>query len=237
MAETRIKPFDSGEPRPGAGRLNQIVSPLNEIIARGQATRSGLDLDDIPRQVFDYKISELISDAPGYYKVKLYEGDADFVPGEKLADEKVGKLTEYAEGILFNLADIDAGKHLLGVGDRGVGRVKGHHTADGQSPYSAMIYIVADHRPKAPFIVRITKDGGEIGTKNTASSWTYTVKDETGSVTLGESVELYRARSAGKINYAPDGTYGAAAYIGGTLYLLDAYKESIGAVEQCTEGV
>lgn len=78
--------------------------------------------------------------------------------------------------------------------------------------------------PSGTFLVKVVKDGGSAGDATTAATWTYTVKDVEGD-TLGEDLTLQGGRAAGLIAYAPDNSYGLAAYDGTTLVLLEVYRE------------
>lgn len=93
----------------------------------------------------------------------------------------------------------------------------------------AVHYFFTSGGTTGTFPVKLTKDGGTQGDSTNPATWTYTVKDSTGTTTLGTTVAL-RANSS---TPRPNGTMtfqtgsngdGLAAYIGGTLILLDAYE-------------
>lgn len=69
------------------------------------------------------------------------------------------------------------------------------------------------------FPVKVTKTGGSDGTKTTAATWVYTVKDMNESV-LGTNVNVARTRPNGKMAFGT--TYGLAFYDAGVLKLWDA---------------
>jgi hypothetical protein len=90
---------------------------------------------------------------------------------------------------------------------------------------------------RVPFVVWLTKDGGDDGDSSTAATWTYTIKTIEG-VELDTAIELVRARPIGQMDYAPANSRGLAVYEDGDdgieLILLDAYGEKPGAEEACT---
>ncbi len=74
------------------------------------------------------------------------------------------------------------------------------------------------------FLVTVQKTGGSDGTQTAAASWTYTVKDLSGTVTLGTGVGVARPRSNGSMT-AQSGSSGVGlAYYdaSGNLQLWDA---------------
>ncbi len=81
---------------------------------------------------------------------------------------------------------------------------------------------------QATFMCKVYKDGGTAGAPDPAGSncsWTYTVKDLAGN-TIGTTKTPHRTRYPKTIyTYAPDASYGLAAYDGATLVLLVAFQE------------
>jgi len=74
------------------------------------------------------------------------------------------------------------------------------------------------------FAVRVEWTGGSDGNSTTAASWTYTVRDVSGTATLGTVVGVERPRPNGKMTYQSGSTgFGVAFYDDdGTLRLWDA---------------
>jgi hypothetical protein len=76
--------------------------------------------------------------------------------------------------------------------------------------------------PDRIFPVTVEKTGGSDGTKTSAASWTYTVKDLSGTE-LGTGVSVARPRPYGTVTFQASTTgYGLAFYDNGTLKLWDA---------------
>jgi hypothetical protein len=78
-------------------------------------------------------------------------------------------------------------------------------------------------RAGAAFAVTVEKTGGSNGNATTAASWTYTVRNLAGDLTLGTVVALAHPRPKGLMTFQTGSTgYGLAFYDGATLKLWDA---------------
>lgn len=155
----------------------------------------------------------------GFYAGTVYPGGLTVTGSSNLS--LPGSMSSAAGVLVLNTAETGTSGHCIPADTYHVGKIVGGNTS------GLIVAIDGDDT----FLVQITKDGGSQGNSSTAASWTYTVKNKTGTVTLGTGVALYRARAVGVTNYAADNSYGLATYISGTLTLLDAYKEYRGKAE------
>jgi hypothetical protein len=83
------------------------------------------------------------------------------------------------------------------------------------------------------FPVLVTKDGGADGTNSTAATWTYTVKDITGTDTLDTAVSplMPKRPAVGKVTFAPNDSEGMARYDENDELVLVMVQEVPTAVE------
>lgn len=118
----------------------------------------------------------------------------------------------------LNLNEYLSGSHTLPVGTPAwVFQIyDGGTTTDG--PQRRLVF--ASPQSATMIGVRVTKDGGANGSKTTAASWTYTVKDLSSTTTFGHNVPVRKPRPNGKMNFGT--VYGTAFYDAGILILWDA---------------
>ena len=80
------------------------------------------------------------------------------------------------------------------------------------------------------FFVTVTKNSGSAGGPNTPSSWTYDVKDITGSNAIASNVPVTKPRQNGNLAFATAGSIALGGYNGSTFILWEV-GELPGTVE------